>query len=251
MRARAYIGTSGWTYDSWKHHFYKGVPRKLWLPHAASQFTGLEVNGSFYSQIRPETYKAWADAVPDDFRFAVKGHRFITHYKQLRNVGESVDRVLTQAAPLGHKLAVVVWQLPARTTLDLDRLDGFLAELTRWKQVRHAIELRHRSWFIDEVADRLARARIANCLSDAPDFPMWSEVTTDVVYVRLHGHTRKYASSYSTPHLRRWAADTRRWLAQGRDVHVYFDNDAEGHAVRNARTMLELVNAPDGVEAHA
>ncbi len=241
MRGRAYIGTSGWTYASWRNDLYQGVPRRRWLAHAASQFTALEVNGSFYSQIRPETYRVWADAVPDDFRFSVKGHRFITHYKQLRDVGESIDRVLTQAAPLGHKLACVVWQLPSRSTLDLDRLDGFLIELGRWSEVRHVLELRHRSWFIEPVAQRLRQARVASCLSDAPDFPMWSQVTTDVVYVRLHGHTRKYASSYSTSHLRRWAARTERWLSEGRDVHVYFDNDAEGHAVRNARTMLALV----------
>src|SRR5438045_2379508 len=118
-RGRAYIGTSGWSYPSWRRHFYRDVPRRRWLAYAASQFTALEVNGSFYSQIRPETYRTWASEVPDDFRFAVKGHRFITHYKQLRDVGESVERVLTQAQPLGDKLAVVVWQLPARTALDL------------------------------------------------------------------------------------------------------------------------------------
>jgi uncharacterized protein YecE (DUF72 family) len=251
MAGRAYIGTSGWSYDSWKEHFYRGVPRKRWLPHAASQFTALEVNGSFYSQIKPETYKSWADQVPADFRFAVKGHRFVTHYKQLRDVGESVERVLAQAEPMGEKLAVVVWQLPARTRADLDRLDGFLEVLGRHRSVRHALEMRHESWFTDEVARRLRRARVANCLSDAPDFPMWSEVTTDLVYVRLHGHTRKYASSYSTPHLRRWATSVERWLAEGRDVHVYFDNDAEGHAVRNARTLLDLVKSRDDLQLGA
>jgi uncharacterized protein YecE (DUF72 family) len=245
MHARAFIGTSGWSYASWRQHFYAGVPRRKWLTYAASQFTGLEINGSFYKQIAPETYRAWADQVPEGFRFCVKGHRFITHYKQLRDVGESIDRVLTQAQPLGAKLAVVVWQLPARMTLALDRLDGFLAELGRFGQVRHALEMRHRSWFVPEVAARLHAARVANCLSDAPDFPLWPEVTTDLVYVRLHGHTRKYASSYSRASLRRWAAHTQAWLREGRDVHIYFDNDAEGHAVTNARTLLDMLEAPE------
>jgi uncharacterized protein YecE (DUF72 family) len=249
-RGRAYIGTSGWSYPSWKAHFYKEVPRKRWLAYAASQFTALEVNGSFYSQIRPETYAAWAAEVPEDFRFAVKGHRFITHYKQLRDVGESVERVLTQAQPLGRKLAVVVWQLPARTSLDLGRLGGFLDVLSRHTGVRHALEMRHRSWFTAEVAARLSAARVASCLSDAPDFPMWSAVTTDLVYVRLHGHTRKYASSYSHASLRRWAASTRTWLDEGRDVHVYFDNDAEGHAVTNARTLLNMLEEDPAHAVH-
>jgi uncharacterized protein YecE (DUF72 family) len=249
-RGRAYIGTSGWTYPSWRQHFYRDIPRSHWLTYAASQFSALEVNGSFYSQIRPETYRSWAEQVPDDFRFALKGHRFITHYKQLRDVGESVARVLTQAQPLGHKLAVVVWQLPARTTLDLARLDGFLAVLARHPGVRHALELRHKSWFTDEVAARLAAARVASCLSDAPDFPLWPAVTTDLVYVRLHGHTRKYASSYSPASLRRWAARTHAWRDEGRDVHVYFDNDAEGHAVANARTLLTMVGDDPAHDVH-
>src|SRR5204862_2395907 len=107
---------------------------------------------------------------------------------------------------------------------------------------RHALELRHNSWFTDEVAARMRDANVGVCLSDAPDFPMWREVTSDFVYVRLHGHTRKYASSYNAVSLRRWAGDIERWIAEGRDVHVYFDNDAEGHAVRNAvclRAMLD------------
>jgi hypothetical protein len=110
-----------------------------------------------------------------------------------------------------------------------------------WSSVRHALELRHRSWFTDEIADIMRANNIAVCMGDAPDFPMWRAVTSDLVYVRLHGHTRKYASSYSEASLRSWAADTKRWLAEGRDVHVYFDNDAEGHAVRNALRFQELV----------
>ena len=101
--------------------------------------------------------------------------------------------------------------------------------------------MRHRSWFTYEVACDLRAARVAVCISDAPDFPMWVETTTDLVYVRLHGHTRKYASSYSRPHLERCADRARTWQAEARDVHIYFDNDAEGAAVRNACTLLDLL----------
>jgi uncharacterized protein YecE (DUF72 family) len=241
MPARAYIGTSGWTYPSWREHLYQGIPRRRWLAHAASQFSALEVNGSFYTQIKPETYRRWADETPAGFRFTVKGHRYITHYKRLMDVGEPVDRVMTQASALGAKLAAVVWQLPANFERDDARLEHFLAQLARWDNVRHALELRHRSWFTAEVAARLSHARVASCMSDAPDFPMWTAVTTDMVYVRLHGHTRKYASSYRRPLLSQWAEHTRSWLRQGRDVHVYFDNDAEGAAVRNTLTFMDLL----------
>jgi uncharacterized protein YecE (DUF72 family) len=123
--------------------------------------------------------------------------------------------------------------------------------LRAWQTVGHSIELRHRSWFVPEVADLLRANNVAVCMGDAPDFPMWREVTATMVYVRLHGHTRKYASSYSEHSLRTWAGDAKRWLAEGRDVHIYLDNDAEGHAVRNALRLQELVGgtAPRAIPA--
>jgi len=238
--ARAYIGTSGWVYPGWREHLYADTPVKRWLDVASRTFNALEINGSFYTQIKPATYERWRDATPAEFRFALKGHRFVTHYKRLGDCEPSIVRLRDQASKLGDKLAAVVWQLPSQFSVSLPRLDGFLRALAAWP-VRHALEARHRSWFIPEVAARLAEAGVAVCLSDAPDFPMWRELTADFVYVRLHGHTRKYASSYHPASLRRWADDARRWLADGRDVHIYLDNDAEGHAVRNAIALSALV----------
>jgi uncharacterized protein YecE (DUF72 family) len=249
MAGRLYIGTSGWSYSSWAPILYQGVPRARWLAHAARVFTGLEVNATFYRQQSAETFRRWREETPGGFRFGVKAHRFITHYKRLRDVRDSVDRLRQPARELGDKLAAVVWQLPADLACDRDRLGSFLAELRRWPEARHAIEMRHRSWFTDEVAGELSAAGVAVCISDAPDFPMWLEVTTDLVYVRLHGHTRKYASSYSRAHLERWAARALAWQAEGRDVHVYFDNDAEGAAVANAVTLLELTGRAGSARA--
>jgi uncharacterized protein YecE (DUF72 family) len=239
--ARAYIGTSGWVYKRWRQHLYADTPVKKWLHVASRAFDALEINGSFYTQIKPETYQRWYDETPAEFRFALKGHRFVTHYKRLRDCGDSVVRLRDQAQPLREKLGAVVWQLPSNFEGSLARLEDFARALERWPGVRHSLELRHRSWFTPEIAAAMCSANIAVCMSDAPDFPMWREVTADLVYVRLHGHTRKYASSYSEQSLRAWADDTQRWLDEGRDVHVYFDNDAEGHAVRNALRFQELV----------
>jgi uncharacterized protein YecE (DUF72 family) len=238
------VGTSGWVYPSWRDVLYQGIPVRRWLSHASRTFPTLEINGSFYTQIAPATYQRWRDETPPGFRFSLKGHRFVTHYKRLGAAEPSIVRLRDQARGLGDKLANVLWQLPARFELDLARLDGFLAALRVWPEVRHAIELRHRSWFVDEVAERLAAAGVASAMSDAPDFPMWRAVTTDLVYVRLHGHTRKYASRYSRAHLRRWAADARRWNDEGRDVYIYFDNDAEGAAVGDALSLLAEVAPP-------
>ncbi|MGE0546110.1 MAG: DUF72 domain-containing protein [Kofleriaceae bacterium] len=239
MAGRIYAGTSGWIYGSWRAHLYADTPVRRWLHVASHTFSSLEINGSFYSQIAPATYQRWRDETPRDFRFALKGHRFVTHYKRLRDCEASIIRLRDQASHLGSKLAAVLWQLPSTFEVDLERLEGFLDALRTWR-VRHAIELRHRSWFTAEVAMKLRDAGVAACWSDAPDFPMWREVTADFAYVRLHGHTRKYASSYSTRSLQQWAKQSVRWRARGLDVFVYFDNDAEGHAVRNARAFEQL-----------
>jgi len=239
--ARAYIGTSGWVYAGWREHLYADTPVKKWLQVASRAFDALEINGSFYTQIKPETYERWYRETPEGFRFALKGHRFVTHYKRLKDCRDSIVRLRDQAAPLKEKLGAVIWQLPANCAASTERLEDFARSLQAWPHVRHALELRHTSWFTDETARIMRASNIAVCMGDAPDFPMWKEVTSDLVYVRLHGHTRKYASSYSERSLRAWADDARRWLAEGRDVHVYFDNDAEGHAVRNALRFQELV----------
>jgi uncharacterized protein YecE (DUF72 family) len=243
-RGRIFVGPSGWSYPSWSQTVMRGVPLSKRLAHVGHLFDAVEVNGSHYIQIARETYRSWADQTPPAFRFAVKGHRYVTHYKRLADCGDSVRLLRDQARGLGEKLAVVVWQLPARFQRDLDRLDDFVRALRSWSDTRHALELRHASWFDDEVRARLEAARIANCLSDAPDFPMWDAVTTDLVYVRLHGHTRKYASSYSRASLARWAERARRWAREGRDVHIYLDNDAEGAAIRNALSLRVLTAAP-------
>jgi uncharacterized protein YecE (DUF72 family) len=240
--ARAYIGTSGWLYPGWRPHLYGATPVARWLEVASRTFNSLEINNAFYTQIAPDTYRRWYAQTPQDFRFALKGHRYVTHFKRLRDCADSIARLHDQVRPLREKLAAVVWQLPSRFACDLDRLDGFVRELGAWRGARHALELRHRSWFTPAVARVLSRAEVAVCMSDAPDFPLWDEVTTDLVYVRLHGHTRKYASGYSRASLASWAAKVRRWLARGLDVCVYFDNDAEGHAVKDALRLRSLLD---------
>jgi len=241
MAGKAYIGTSGWNYKSWRDGFYGDTPQKQWLLFCAERFTGIEVNGTFYRLQDKSTFSRWRDGTPEGFLFAIKGHRYVTHNKKLLDVEQSVIRCCESASPLGKRLAAVVWQLPAFLKKDIERLEKFLRNLRHWKSTRHAIEFRHKSWFDDEVADRLRRHAIAVCMSDAPDWPMWEEVTTDLVYIRLHGHTRKYASSYSKLALRKWASRIQRWLQENCDVHVYFDNDAEGAAPRNALTLLEML----------
>jgi len=239
--SQLYIGTSGWSYQHWKDCFYNGIARKNWLKFYASHFSAVEINGTFYRLQSPETFSRWFDETPETFRFSIKAHRYLTHNKKLLDPDASVLIEKNHAIALQGKLAAVLWQLPATLRKDLTRLKVFLQALQQWPEVRHIVEFRHRSWFDDETADCLTEAAIANCLSDANDWPLWERVTTDFVYIRLHGHTRTYASSYNSPELAQWAEFIAHWLKQRKQVHVYFDNDAECAAPFNALELKTLL----------
>jgi uncharacterized protein YecE (DUF72 family) len=236
---RAYIGTSGWNYRSWKDGFYQGIPQRDWLRHCASRFSAVEINATFYRLQSAESFRRWKDQAPRDFRFAMKGSRFMTHNKRLKDLERSLQLLRERAEAMGNMLQAVVWQLPANFKRDHERLGGFVGVLEGWTEVQHAMEFRHRSWFTDDVAAMLDDAGIGICQSDAADWPCWDAVAGPLVYCRLHGHSRTYASAYSKRALDRWAGKARRWLSEGLDVHVYFDNDAEGAAPHDALALIE------------
>lgn len=237
MAGALHVGTSGWTYEFWRESFYAGVPRRDWLAHYASQFDAVEVNASFYHALKPATYAHWRDATPPHFRFCVKGHRWITHVERLAVDRAAIARERDRAAPLGDKLAVVLWQLPRSLHRDLPRLAAFADRLRAWPEARHAIEFRDASWFDGEVAACLGAHGIAAVQSDAADWPLWPAVTTDVVYVRLHGHRVTYCSRYAPRALAAWAQRIAAWRGERRDVWVFFDNTDAGHAPRDALAL--------------
>lgn len=238
-----YVGTSGWSYPEWAERFYAGVPRREWLAHYAGRFCAVEVDASFYHTPRPTTLARWRNETPAEFRFALKGHRYLTHVRRLRDVTEPLARERANAAALGEKLRVMLWQLPAGLARDPARLEAFANALGGWPEVRHAIEFRHPSWFEDGTAGCLERHRIACCQSDAARWPLWEAVTTDLVFVRLHGRPRTYSSSYGEEALDRWARNLLAWTAEGREVHVYFDNTDAGHAPADALRLLGRLRA--------
>jgi len=241
--AGVYIGTSGWSYPHWKDNFYLGVRRDQWLHHYCRLFHSVEINASFYRHPSIRSLKDWHDITPDDFRFALKGHRFITHNKKLRDSYSAIRRERDHMAALGEKLKVLLWQLPSTLRKNTDRLSRFFIALKQWPNVRHVIEFRHPSWFCNEVMDILLHHDISNCISDAADWPAWPEVTGNTVYIRLHGHTRTYASTYTHGELEAWAQRIRQWHALGLTVYIYFDNDAEGAAPHDALYLQTLLGA--------
>lgn len=226
-------------YDAWRAGWYGKTPKRLWLAFDAERFTALEIDGTFYGSKPRETYERWAAQVPDGFKFAVRGHKYVSHNKKLKDVRDSVLRVREGAIGLGDRLGPVLWQTPPKMRVDADRLRSFAEDLKAWPEARHVLEFRHESWFNDEIAEILRENRLANCISDSGSFPIWHAVTTDLVYVRLHGNPYTYASRYEDDALDLWAERIRSW--GDREVHVYFDNDAHGHAPHDAMRLLERV----------
>lgn len=266
--ARAWVGVSGWRYPRWRGDFYPpGLPHRLELTYAAERMTSVEVNGSFYSLQRPSSYAAWRQAVPAGVLFAVKGGRFITHMKSLRDVETPLANFFASGVlALGGQLGPVLWQLPARLTFDAGRLADFFTLLPRTTAdaarlaarhddkiaedrvlttcevdvpLRHALEPRHDSFDTSEARALCAEHGVAMVIADsAGTWPVMDDATSDFRYVRLHGETELYASGYTDASLDRWAATCRQWLDEGHDVHVYFDNDARGHAPHDAVRLV-------------
>ncbi|MEW5934718.1 MAG: DUF72 domain-containing protein [Bacillota bacterium] len=239
-----YVGTSGYNYSHWRGRFYpEGLPTRQWLSHYAGTFPTVELNVTFYRLPRRSTFAGWYEQTPPNFVFAIKGSRLITHLKRLAEVEDETSRFFAHAAALKEKLAVVLWQFPPSFRLDLAKLGAFCNLLKAVAgHTRHAFEFRHQSWFAPELYEFLRRLNHALCVADAPRWPSCLEATADFVYVRFHGSHRLYSSCYSTQELEAWAERIARWRAEGRDVFAYFNNDAQGFALQNARELAALLS---------
>ena len=283
---RIRIGISGWMYPAWRGSFYpKGLVQRRELEYVGQRMSSVEINGSFYSLQRPTSYQAWRAQTPDDFVFSVKGGRFITHMKKLAGVETPLANFFASGPlALGPKLGPVLWQLPPVLGLDPERLAGFFDLLPRtttqavtlakqhdhrlegrsWTEtdadrpIRHALEVRHPSFCTEAFVHLLREHDIGLVVADTAGlWPDLEDVTSDFVYVRLHGADELYVSGYTADALDAWAAKVRRWSAGesptgehtvaepmqhqpgGRDVYVYFDNDAKVHAPFDALALAE------------
>ena len=247
MRAKAFIGTSGYNYAHWGGGvFYPAdTPQRQWLEHYARHLGSVELNVTFYRLPEKSVFRGWARRTPNCFTFAVKGSRYITHIKRLKECREPVATFMRNASGLGDKLRVVLWQLHPKMKADTERLDSFCKALARSapaRRVRHTFEFRHESWFNDEVYALLRDRNHSLCIAHSPGWPMVKEVTADFVYLRFHGGERLYGSNYREDELRGWAENARKWMREERDIYAYFNNDAQGFAVKNALRFRELIS---------
>ncbi|MET4047553.1 MULTISPECIES: DUF72 domain-containing protein [unclassified Rhodococcus (in: high G+C Gram-positive bacteria)] len=263
------IGISGWTYAPWRGDFYPpGLPHRAELGYASTHLSSIEINGTFYAMQKPSSFVKWREETPEDFVFAIKGGRYITHVKRL--VGAEValaNFFATGVLSLGAKLGPILWQLPPNFRFDADKLAAFFDVLPRTttaaielaeqrddklpedrvnldvdgdRTLRHALEVRHPSFQVEEAVSLLRENGIAFVVADsAGKYPYVETPTAELMYVRLHGADELYASGYTEEALDGWAAKIAAWAEQGLDVHVYFDNDAKGFAPFDAMKLIE------------
>jgi uncharacterized protein YecE (DUF72 family) len=249
------VGTSGWQYRDWRGVLYPpGVPQRSWLDHYAARYATVENNGSFYRLPASQTFADWRDRTPPGFVMAVKASRYLTHIKRLRDPAEPVARLLRAATPLGDRLGPILLQLPPNLPADPDALDECLRQFAafRWPAgqsrpapgVRVAVEFRHPSWWTADIQQILARHQAALCWADRlgrPVTPLWR--TADWAYLRLHTGAAQPWPRYGEQALRGWISRVaERWPSQS-DVFVYFNNDQNGAAVRDAHAFAGLAEA--------
>jgi uncharacterized protein YecE (DUF72 family) len=233
------IGCSGWSYTHWQGRFYPStLPASGWLERYAERFDTVEVNATFYRLPPRRTVARWAEATPDNFCFAIKGSRYLTHVRRLRDVPDAVARLMERLAPLSAagKLGPLLWQLPPTFRRDDDRL---AAALAAFPQGRQAIEFRDPSWFAEDVYALLRERGVALVVADRAGLPEapWED-TAGWWYLRFHHGRSGRRGNYSKAELRRWAA---RLAAVTDDVYGYFNNDWEGFAIENATSLRRLL----------
>ena len=237
-----HVGTSGWHYRHWVGPFYPmGTRPGAFLDYYARHFATAEINNSFYKLPKPEMLAAWRDQTPGGFIFACKGSRFTTHMKKLKDPKESARLFFDVIEALEDKTGPILFQLPPRWQVNIERLRAFLDALPQ--KHRYAFEFRDESWFAPEVYDALAKRGAAFCLYDLAGRQSPIEVTADFIYVRLHGPGGAYHGSYDDRALAAWTKRFLAWRKAGKEVYCYFDNDEKGYAAQDAKRLRDRIRA--------
>jgi uncharacterized protein YecE (DUF72 family) len=237
------IGTSGWHYQSWWGPFFpEDLRKKDALSYYVTRFNATELNAPFYRTPTLEAVQAWFDQTPDNFRFAWKASKFITHWKQLSERSDnSLALMETRLEILRHKIGPILFQLPPKMQVNREQLASFLKMLNPAR--RYTFEFRHPSWYEAPIFDLLRDYDSSLCLSDHAAAPPPWEVTASWVYIRGHGPTGRYHGNYSDETLSAWARDIRKWRREGKDVWCFFDNDVKSAAPHDAQRLIDLIDA--------
>ena len=234
------IGCSGWNYKHWRGAFYPaGLPQRLWFAFYAEHFDTVEINNSFYRLPRAKTFEAWRAQAPPGFCYAVKANRFLTQAKKLKECEEPLQRMMAPFRALGDRLGPILYQLPPRFRINLERLEDFLKLAP--KDVTNVFEFRDASWYVPETFALLERHGASFCAHDMAGSASERIAVGPIAYVRFHGATGKYRGRYPDEALLGWTD----WLAAqaraGRPAWVYFNNDTHAAAIHDAQILKAMV----------
>jgi uncharacterized protein YecE (DUF72 family) len=233
---RIHIGCSGWNYTHWRGLFYLEESRQEgWFTRYASVFDTVEINNTFYRLPEAETFAAWRAQAPDGFLYAVKANRYLTHLKKLKDAEEPLEKFFERVRRLEDHLGPILYQLPPRWRLNLQRLESFLDLLP--SDLTHVLEFRDQSWIVEDVFQLLRERNVSFCAHDMPGLEVPRRAEGPIAYVRLHGTEGRYRGGYQEPALRSWLGWIREQSRGGREVYVYFNNDIDAQAVRDARRL--------------
>ena len=235
------IGCSGFMYDDWKGSFYPDeLSRKLWFEYYCKKFSTVELNVTFHRVPEKETFSRWYSETPGGFTLSLKGSRFITHVKKLKSPIEPLDVFFSRAKALKEKLGVILWQFPPDFKADAEKLRKFIEVLSQYK-AKNTFEFRDKSWINKKIISLLGKNNISMCIADQPDFLCDLPATADFVYIRRHSADGKYVSCYNKEQLKIDAKLVNKFIKQGKDVFMYFNNDALGNAPKNAMELRKIL----------
>jgi len=242
MNIPKFIGCSGYSYDAWKYAFYPAeLPKSRWMEHYTKHFNTVEINNTFYNLPSKKTITSWYDNTPDNFVFAVKGNRYITHMKKLKADNlfkERLDDFQQLALLLKEKLGCILWQFPGNLKKNKEKLTTFFSLLD--KKIEHVIEFRHLSWFDEEIYQIMEKNGISYCMLSAPgDLPREFRITSGIAYVRFHGRKEWYKHNYTESELKEWEEGLNGLKIKA--LYAYFNNDYNAYAPHNARLFRKIL----------
>ncbi len=235
---KLYIGCSGYYYESWDRVFYpKELTQKEWLSYYAVYFNSVEINHSFYKLPKKTQLKEWDERTPDHFRFSMKGSRYISHMKKIKNVEPHVEKFYKTIEDLSHKIKWVLWQLPGNQHKDLEKLKIFLDLLP--EKYNNVIEFRHPSWWDKDVYDAMKNTNTGFCMLSSPaNLPEKIIQTADFAYLRLHGKKDWYNYHYNEEELKKWVNELKELTVN--ELGIFFNNDQHAYALENAQKLQEI-----------
>jgi uncharacterized protein YecE (DUF72 family) len=245
---RIRVGVGGWTYEPWRDNFYPaGLPHGKELEYASRQLTAIEVNGTYYSTMKPPTFAKWRDETPDGFVFTLKAHRFVTTRKQLATAGEPIRRFIASGiTELGPKLGPILWQLMPAHRFDPGDLEAFLELLpgeAGGLRLRHVLDVRHASFACEEYLALARRYGCATVHADSEKFPSIADADGELAYLRLMRSEAQCPTGYPADVLQQWAEGARAWVGKGpqREVFAFFINGAKERAPAAAMELIRLL----------